>query len=223
MKILCVADEVDLLVYSAGIRERFPDIDLILSAGDLPDQYLTFITSMLNRPMVSVAGNHDSEPGAGRDSRNSGGFGDTGNLGGDGSCATGRLHFGLRKEAGLRILGIPGCMRYNLGPNQFSDASMTLRLLPLLPALLAGRLLRGRGADIILTHAPPRGIHDAEDMPHRGFSAFRWLIRLVRPRYFVHGHVHLYDIQALREWREGSTLVVNVYGHRVLEMETRSP
>ncbi|HCO48411.1 MAG TPA: hypothetical protein DIT55_02830, partial [Spirochaetaceae bacterium] len=61
LKVLCVADEVDLLVYSSSIRERFGDIDLILSAGDLPGEYLGFIASMLNKPMISVAGNHDPD------------------------------------------------------------------------------------------------------------------------------------------------------------------
>ena len=36
MKILCVSDYVDPLIYNQNVKEAFPDIDLILCAGDLP-------------------------------------------------------------------------------------------------------------------------------------------------------------------------------------------
>lgn len=216
LRVLCVADEVDLLVYSAGIRERFADTELVLSAGDLPDEYLTFITSMLNKPIISVAGNHDRETGSGR---NGDPFSRLDMEGRDGSQATGRLAFKIRREAGLSILGIPGSMRYNPGPNQFSELSMSVRLLSLIPGLFLRRLLSGRGVDIILAHSPPLGIHDGTDLPHRGFKSFHWLIRAARPLYFLHGHVHLYDLQALREEKVGSTRILNVYGHRVIELE----
>ena len=59
MRILCISDQVDPLVYSPRMRERFKDVDLVLSAGDLPPEYLGFITSMLNKDLVFVMGNHD--------------------------------------------------------------------------------------------------------------------------------------------------------------------
>ncbi|MGB4571732.1 MAG: metallophosphoesterase [Rectinemataceae bacterium] len=219
VKILCVADEVDLLVYSPRIRERFGDVDLVLSAGDLPDEYLGYITSMLNRPIVSVAGNHDSGPGLSAAARVS-------NFNAleihDSRAMTGRIAFKVKKESGLRILGIPGSMRYNSGPNQFSQFSMSWRIALMLPGLLVRRLFTGRGVDIVLAHAPPSGIHDGPDLPHRGFSSFRWLIRAAAPAYFVHGHVHLYDLQTARETQMGSTTVINVYGHKVIETGGRS-
>ena len=46
MKILCVADHVDPLVYSINAKERFNDVDLVLSAGDIPMSYLGFIASV---------------------------------------------------------------------------------------------------------------------------------------------------------------------------------
>lgn len=216
IKLLCVADEVDLLVYSAGIQERFGDVDLILSAGDLPNEYLGYITSMLNRPIVSVAGNHDheetSEPSlfAGLTSFDA--------MESGGGAGLGRVSFGIRKEAGITILGIPGSMLYNKGPNQYSERAMRFRLLLMAPRLLLRRLLTGRGVDIILAHSPPKGIHDGKDLCHQGFASFRWLISLAAPAYFIHGHVHLYDSRELRERTLGKTTVVNVYGHRVLTL-----
>lgn len=217
LKILCVADEVDLLVYSSSIRERFGDIDLILSAGDLPGEYLGFIASMLNRPMISVAGNHDPDD---RVSRNL----IAGDMGIDfpqerERTGLGRLSFAIRKEAGISVLGMPGSMLYNGGVNQYSDFSMKLRVLLLMPRLIVRRLLRGRAVDIILAHAPPKGIHDGGDLCHQGFSAFRWLMRLAAPAFFIHGHVHVYDSREAREENHGGTAIVNVYGHRVLTLE----
>jgi Icc-related predicted phosphoesterase len=194
LKILCVADEIDLVVYSSSVKERFGDTDLILSAGDLPDEYLEFIVSMLNKPIISVAGNHDS------------------------SDTLGRLSFAIRKEAGVRVLGIPGCMLYSGGSHQYSNASMAFRILALFPALAARRILKGRSVDIILAHSPPKGVGDGEDLPHRGFSIFPWLIRFAKPLYFIHGHVHLYDKGSPREfWIEG-TKIVNVYGHTIISL-----
>lgn len=210
-RILCVADEVDLLVYSPQIQERFADIDLVLSAGDLPDEYLEFIASMLNRPLVSVAGNHDrSDCPYERESLHY--------ISDQQRPGLGRIRFSIKKESGLSILGLPGSIRYNNGQNQYSNAWMTCRILCMLPHLLIRRLFFGRSVDIILAHSPPRGIHDGGDPAHRGFSAFRWLIRLARPYYFIHGHVHLYDLQALRKLNVGDTVVVNVYGHSVITL-----
>ena len=219
VKILCVADEVDLLVYSSTVRQRFGDVDLILSAGDLPDEYLEFITSMLNRPIVSVAGNHDP---ADKKSRSL--FASS--LGIDDEAekeksSLGRLSFGIRKEAGVSVLGLPGSMLYNGGANQYSDLGMKIRIFPLIPRLFLRKLLLGRGVDIILAHSPPKGIHDGSDRCHQGFAMFGWLIKFAAPAFFVHGHVHVYDSRELREKQLGTTSVVNVYGHRVLALPRR--
>jgi hypothetical protein len=130
----------------------------------------------------------------------------------------GRLRFSIKKEGGLSILGLPGSIRYNNGQNQYSDTWMTFKIICMLPRLLIRRLLFGRSVDIILAHSPPRGIHDGGDPAHTGFSAYRWLIRVAKPYYFIHGHVHLYDLQALRELHVGDTAVVNVYGHSVITL-----
>lgn len=219
VKILCVADEVDLLVYSSTVRQRFGDVDLILSAGDLPDEYLEFITSMLNRPIVSVAGNHDPV-----DKKSTNLFASS--LGIDEGTekersSLGRVSFGIRKEAGVSVLGLPGSMLYNGGANQYSDFGMKIRILPLIPRLFLRKLFYGRGVDIILAHSPPKGIHDGSDLCHQGFAMFRWLINFAAPAFFVHGHVHVYDSRELREKRLGTTTVVNVYGHRVLDLSRR--
>ena len=220
IKILAVSDEIDLLVYSQSIRERFKDIDLVLSAGDLPDEYLEFITGMLNKPLLSVAGNHDEDDSRLLARQSSVSYSMEQSV--SSRQALGRLSFKIRKEAGISVLGIPGSMRYNRGQNQYTEAEMRARLVLLVPKLALRRLFLGRSIDIVLAHSPPKGTHDAQDPAHRGFSSFNWLIRLARPQYFLHGHVHLYDLQALREKTLDSTRVVNVYGHEVINIEKDS-
>lgn len=59
MKILCVSDQIDPLIYSDCVKENFGDVDLVLCAGDLPMDYVDFIVTTLNKPTFFVFGNHD--------------------------------------------------------------------------------------------------------------------------------------------------------------------
>ncbi len=214
MRVLCVSDQVDPLVYSPRLKERFGDVDLVLAAGDLPMEYLGFIASMLNKPLLYVEGNHDLGRlalGGGAQARfdDPRGYAD--------SFGSTDIGFRIAREEGLIILGLPGSMRYNGGPNQFSEAGMALRLLVLAPQLLWNRLVHGRACDIVLCHAPPRGVHDRDDPCHRGFRSFRWLIAAARPRWLIHGHVHLYDLADVRVSAVRDTTVVNAFGHWLLD------
>ena len=211
MKILCVADEVDPLVYSPLIKDRFGDVELVLGAGDLPLEYLGFISSMLNCPLLYIEGNHD---GGGAPAQTSWPRFSAPSEGG-----ARNIGFRITREAGLTILGLPGSLVYNGGPNQYSERSMALRILALAPRLLLERLLHGRSVDIVLTHASPLGIQDREDPCHRGFKAYRRLIKRWKPRWFIHGHVHLYDLADLRSSVVDGTTVVNAFGHWVVDTE----
>ena len=59
MKILCVSDYVDPMIYNQNVKDSFQDIDLILCAGDLPMDYVDFIVTVFNKPTYFVFGNHD--------------------------------------------------------------------------------------------------------------------------------------------------------------------
>ena len=54
---LAVADEVNDALW--GARAATLDPDLVLAAGDLPWDYLEFLASVTDRPVVFVPGNHD--------------------------------------------------------------------------------------------------------------------------------------------------------------------
>jgi uncharacterized protein len=222
MKILCVADQVDPIVYSTQLKQRFGDVDLILSAGDLPLEYLSFIVSCLNKPLLYVFGNHNlkgldliSNPRALAEAR----------MDPAGACYSeadnGATHIGFRSfgEGGLIFVGLGGSMRYNGGENQYTDFQMRLQILRLVPRLLLNRILYGRYLDVLVTHAPPRGIGDKDDPCHRGFPCFLWFMRTFRPRWLVHGHIHLYDLNALRRHEYGGTTIVNAYSHYLIDTE----
>jgi uncharacterized protein len=215
MKVLCVADEIDPLVHSIRVRERFGDVDLVLSAGDLPTEYLSYIVSALNKPLLFIFGNHNLKDlpyyRPGLDTRHHSAH--------DYMPDSGATYIGFksRRESGLIVMGLGGSMRYNNGPNQFTQAQMWTKVLLKVPALLLNRLLFGRAVDIVLTHAPPKGVHDKPDACHRGFEAFLWLMRVFRPRYLVHGHIHIYDAREERASRYAATMVINAYGYHVLD------
>ena len=98
-------------------------------------------------------------------------------------------------------------MRYNNGVNQYTEKEMTRRVWRLLP-----RIMRKRGFDILLTHAPGKGMVDCHDLCHTGFETFNKLLDKYQPALFLHGHTHLnYGRNIPRESRYGQTRVVNGY------------
>ncbi|MDR1251913.1 MAG: metallophosphoesterase [Treponema sp.] len=218
MKILCISDQIDPLVYSAAIKERFAGIDLILCAGDLPMDYLDFIVSSLNKPLLFVLGNHHVE-----ERYITGKIHSWDDVIRD-FHSSGSVHVGskIKIEEGLIVAGLGGSMRYNRGPNQFTDCGMYFEILRLIPRLLWNRAVHGRYVDILLTHAPPKGIHDKQDKCHWGFRAFLWFMKVFKPQYLVHGHVHLYDLSDVRSTPYAQTEVINAYSHYIIDTSRHS-
>jgi Icc-related predicted phosphoesterase len=207
-RILAIADEVDETLYGDKLRRLRPDI--IVSCGDLPYGYLDNLVSRANVPLVYVPGNHDPD----LTSANwlAGPYDEPlGPPGGEN--ADGRVVL----LAGLRIAGLGGSLRYNLGPNQYTQGEMRLRALSLETKLRLKRTLRGGRLDLLLAHAPPLGTGDGDDPAHQGFAAFHRLIARMAPRFLIHGHIHpdgLYHADR----RLGSTDIVNAIPSRLIEL-----
>ena len=73
--------------------------------------------------------------------------------------------------------------------------------------------------DVLVTHSPAKGLHDGEDTCHTGFDVFNRLIEQYKPRYFVHGHVHMsYGRQFVRLDKVGETTVINAYEKYIVEI-----
>ena len=206
MKILAVSDQVVPSVYSRSIRDRFGDVDLVISCGDLPYSYLEYIHTMLNLPSFYVHGNHDrpEHMAGGRTIAEPGGWID--------------LHGKTLREGGLLLAGLQGSIRYKLsGQYQYSDLHMQLLVLRLAPRLWLNRIRYGRYLDILVTHSPPLGIHDGQDLAHRGFRALRYFIERFRPRFLLHGHKHTHPTTVDRTCHI-ETEVINVHPYRVIEV-----
>lgn len=196
MKILAVADMESKSLYDYYHPGKLSGFDLILGCGDLSEDYLEFLMTMADCPLVYVHGNHDENhkktP--------------MGCL-----CADDKLV----EAAGLRILGLGGSYKYRDGQYMFTEQQMKRRI-----SRLRYQLWRTGGFDILLTHAPARHLNDLETIPHRGFECFNDLIDKYEPSLFAHGHVHLtYNHSLPRKCNRGNTLVVNACDHCVIELD----
>jgi Icc-related predicted phosphoesterase len=206
MKILAVSDQVETRLHSPLLREAFGDVTLLIGCGDLPYEYLEYMVSSLDVPLLYVPGNHDPayDPEHPR-ARVDGGT---------------NIDQHVVTVKGLTIGGLGGSIRYRPKvANQYSQTRMYSRALPLL-LRLGGRWLRtGPRLDILVTHSPPKGIHDDIDPAHTGLQAINLLISLIRPRYLLHGHTHNYRGNLLKPRTQvGETLVINVFPYAALEI-----
>ena len=200
MSILAVGDDIDEALLGDIRCERCAGVRLIVSCGDLPADYLEALADRYAVPVLYVRGNHDL------------GYRNTAPPGDD-------LDTRVLTAAGLRLLGFEGCMWYNGKGVQYTEREMWWRVLRARPSVW-----RAGGVDVIVTHAPPAGIHDGTDLAHTGYRTFRKLLGTLRPRYFIHGHNHLsYVPRGARATVVGETTVVNAYRSVVLPFEAPVP
>lgn len=195
MKILAISDEECDALWEYYTPGRLSDYDLIISCGDLKSDYLSFLVTMAKCPVLYVHGNHD------------GGYEKFPPEGCD--C----IDDAIVEYRGIRIMGLGGCRWYHHGPHQYTEAQMRRRI-----SRLRFRLWRTRGVDILVTHAPPQGIGDGQDPAHQGFQAFLTFLEKYKPKFLLHGHVHLRGLSPRREQTYGQTRVINVYERHTLQI-----
>lgn len=196
MKILFLADEESKKIWDFFHKEDYEDIDLIISCGDLKPEYLSFVATMIPVPVMYIHGNHDDKY-AHRPPEGC-------------ICIEDRVVM----FNGVRIMGLGGSYRYKPGKNQYTEMEMERRV-----HKMFFKIRSKRGFDILVTHAPAKGVHDGEDLCHKGFQTFNRLIQKYHPKYFVHGHVHMnYGRDIPREDHIGDTKVINAYEKYVLEI-----
>jgi len=212
IKILTISDKVEQLIYSPALKRQFGDVSLVLGCGDLPYHYLEFIVTMLGGPLFYVIGNHANAVRKRWAPREEWEY--------PGGCEN--IDGRVVRYRKLLIAGLEGSMRYNDNPDfQYTEREMMHKVLRLVPLLVLNRLRYGRYLDILITHAPPAGIHDKPDRCHQGFPAFLTFMDWFRPRYLIHGHIHVYGPEEETTTTYRHTRVINTYGHRVLEIDER--
>jgi hypothetical protein len=211
--LLAVSDQVDPRIHSASLRQRMPEVDIVLGCGDVPARYLEFLADALDRPVYFVLGNHYEE-------------------------LTRKGQFGQRYEpmgcidvggkvlrdptTGLIIAGFPGSPKYSRETHQqYSDNEVRWMIVKMTPRLLWNRLRWGRFLDVLISHAPPRGINDRDDVPHRGFPSYRRFLRWFKPAVHLHGHIHVYDRNEVVDTQFHDTSVINVYPYSRIALEAR--
>lgn len=197
MRILSVSDFTVPELTEQFDRDYFGEIDLVFSCGDIQPEYLTSIAAKFDVPVYYIKGNHDIRP-------------DYDNIWG---CTN--IHARIVKFKNISILGLEGSLWYNGGLFQYTEQQMKTILWGLkIPIWLK------RGIDIVITHAPPRHVHDKKDRCHMGFNAYQQLIKKYKPRYLIHGHIHNNFTNASdRITLVNETQVINTCGYNILEFD----
>ena len=197
VRLLAVSDEVEPQLLDERTVEAQGHVDLVVGCGDLPADYLDALATVYRAPLIFVRGNHDPPGRQGDYPREA------------------EIDGRVVREKGLLIAGLEGSIRYSDGPHQYTERQMMRKVQAL-------RLrLRLRHPDILITHGPPAGVNEGTDAPHHGLQAVRRAVEWMRPRVLLHGHVHPYGRDLPREGKLGETRVINVVGHRLIELAPR--
>ena len=149
MRILAVSDVTAKYYFDYYTPGKLDGFDLILACGDLHREYLEFLVTMSNHPVLYVHGNHDEcydrFPPAGC------------------TCIDDMIYV----YQGIRILGLGGSYRYRDGKYMYTEAQMRWRI-----RRLWFQIRKYGGFDILVTHAPAYQLNDGRDLPHQGFKVF---------------------------------------------------
>ncbi len=197
MKILVVSDEENKYIWDHFDRDKFSDIDLMISCGDLKASYLSYLVTMINAPLYYIHGNHDTryavDPPEG--------------------CVS--IEDEIIEFKGIKIAGLGGSIEYSGGDHQFSPGQMMKRAKNLTKRRFKKR---ASGFDILVTHSPAKGLGDGDGFVHQGFPAFNWLLDKYKPKYHLHGHQHLsYGANMERIIKYNDTTIINGFGYHIFE------
>lgn len=201
MKVLCISDRVEQVLYGPNLRSYANGVEAVISCGDLPFEYLEYVVTFLGVPLYYVLGNHDPGPDGPEY---------------PGGCTP--LDGRIEAVNGVTMAGLSGSMLYSGGPNQYTERQMRCRARSLSVRIRYRGLLGKPPPRVIVTHAAPLGLGDREDLCHTGFESFLGFMDRHRPPLWLHGHIHLMNPLEERVTVRGETKIVNVYGHRILEV-----
>lgn len=231
VKILAVSDTESPGLESIITRspEKLKSLDVILSCGDLSDEYIEFLVDGLNRDLLFVYGNHGADCvddcivenpiermwGSVKVFqenilRTTAGQND--------------LHGRVAVFGEYLVVGFGGSMWYSGRGNEYAEKDMARVVRQVERKIrlyrLQEKILQQRPREIIvISHAPVFGIHDGPDRCHTGFKCFGDFIKRKSPILWMHGHIHLRDPNQNQISVTGKTTIVNTFGHKFIKID----
>jgi len=163
-------------------------IDLICTLGDLEYFDLKELANIQNIPKLGVYGNHCS-----------GAYFD--------DLGIKNMHLQTFEYKGITFGGFEGSHRYkdDKYAKMYTQDEAT-ELLKDYPRV-----------DVMLSHSPPLGINDDNDVAHIGFQALRDYLEQKKPKYFLHGHTYPKEGQAITRFAD--TEIIYVYSDKIVTIE----
>ena len=170
----------------AGVVQK-EGIELIITLGDLSRADILELKDIQDVPKIGVYGNHDSGTYMPE-------------------LAIADMHLKIWDYKGLRFGGFQGCVRYKENPDaiMFTQEEAT-QLMANFPAV-----------DVFLSHCPPRGINDEEEVAHQGFDALLEYIERTPPKVLLHGHTYPTEETAVRQ--HGQTKIEYVFEYKIIDL-----
>lgn len=162
-------------------------MDVVIILCDLTREDILPLELITSIPKIGVYGNHDSG-----NYMNELGIWD--------------MHLKIRDFNGLKFGGFQGCVRYKDNP----DAIMYTQ--EQAPEMMDGF----PKVDIFISHCPPRGINDEEEVAHQGFSALRSYLDSRQPKAWLHGHT--YPTKEQETKIHGATRIEYVYEYKLITL-----
>jgi len=226
MKILAVSDEPShsLETLIADKPGQYKDIDIVVSCGDLSDDYLEYVVDGINRDFYFISGNHPFEVSGDYFEPQKTTFSSRGvkYIAGEAD-----LHGRIEVLGNYMLVGFGGSIWYNGEENQFTEEEMAKVVKNVERNIswqrLQDKLFRRQPKDVIvISHAPIAGVHDQPDRAHRGFKCFEGFVKKISPLLWLHGHIHMVNQHINQVSLVGSTTVVNAFGCKVLDIKSKS-
>jgi len=203
MKILAISDE-EIGYLAQNIRngeKRFENIDIMLSCGDLPENYVRTIAESVSRPYLYILGNHDPEKKQLKRVNKKKYIG-----------------FKYKRYCKTLFLGFSGSEKYNeTGVNQFDQITTLVQVIGLIFYYFFTLKFLFYKRMIVISHNTPN-FNIKDEKNHRGFWAYNLIIFILRPDLWIHGHIHLKSSYEDKMYKIGKTKIVNIYGYKIIEI-----
>lgn len=205
MRILTVSDRVEKsFLKEHFLKEKCDGVRLILACGDLPSYYLEYLLNSLNVPLYYVPGNHDEELHLKKKPFASG-------------CES--IDERVIAFKGWLFGGLGGAFHYRNGKYLYTEKQMQRKVRKMIPRMALNKIKYKRYLDILITHAPPFGIHDEQTLAHRGFKEFLKFMKRYRPAYLIHGHTAPDAESEIATSHYLSTRIMNTNNYRILDID----